>query len=148
MSDMETFLTKWLKNSNIWYFWIAIFWTFELQYLGFYIFAEKSYLIQQVKIQKFMDPSSSPQPPSSSSSSSSSSTSSRSGGEWSTCLTHDLVDVSLIPSWGKLFSGILSPLTTEACEKSSRWLWKESCVSTGVRKPGNTCASPTAMIWP
>ena len=25
-------------------------------------------------------------------------------------------------------------------------LRKESCVSTGVRKPGNTCASPTAMI--
>ena len=25
---------------------------------------------------------------------------------------------------------------------------KKSCVSTGVRKPGNTCASPTAMIWP
>ena len=23
---------------------------------------------------------------------------------------------------------------------------KKSCVSTGVRKPGNTCASPTAMI--
>ena len=25
---------------------------------------------------------------------------------------------------------------------------KKSCVSTGVRKPGNTCVSPTAMIWP
>ena len=25
---------------------------------------------------------------------------------------------------------------------------KRSCVSTGIRKPGNTCASPTAMIWP
>ena len=24
---------------------------------------------------------------------------------------------------------------------------KKSCVSTGVRKPGNTYASPTAMIW-
>ena len=36
--------------------------------------------------------------------------------------------------------------SVEACEKSSRWLWKESCVSTGVRKPGNTCTSPTAMI--
>ena len=23
---------------------------------------------------------------------------------------------------------------------------KKSCVSTGVRKPGNTCASPTAMV--
>ena len=44
-------------------------------------------------------------------------------------------------------SGVFSPLTSaEACEKSSRWLWKESCVSTGVRKPGNTYASPTAII--
>ena len=25
---------------------------------------------------------------------------------------------------------------------------KKSCISTGVRKPGNTCASLTAMIWP
>ena len=25
---------------------------------------------------------------------------------------------------------------------------KKSCVSTGLRKPGNTCASPSAMIWP
>ena len=25
---------------------------------------------------------------------------------------------------------------------------KKSCFSTGVRKPGNTCASPTAIIWP
>ena len=41
----------------------------------------------------------------------------------------------------------LSPLL-EACEKRSRWLWKESSVSTGVRKPGNTCTSPTAIIWP
>ena len=45
-------------------------------------------------------------------------------------------------------SGVFSPLTSaEACEKSSRWLWKKSSVSTGVRKPGNTYASPTAMIW-
>ena len=43
--------------------------------------------------------------------------------------------------------GLVSPLTSaEACEKSSQWLWKESCVSTGVRRPGNACASPTAMI--
>ena len=40
----------------------------------------------------------------------------------------------------------LSLLLAEACEKSSWWFWKEHCVSTGVRKPGNTCASPTAMI--
>ena len=33
------------------------------------------------------------------------------------------------------FCGVFSPLTSaEACEKSSRWLWKDSCVSTGVRK--------------
>ena len=44
-------------------------------------------------------------------------------------------------------SGVFSPLTSaEACEKSSRWLWKEICVITGVRNPGNTRASPTAMI--
>ena len=30
-------------------------------------------------------------------------------------------------------SGVFSPLIyVEASEKSSRWLWKESCVSTGV----------------
>ena len=34
----------------------------------------------------------------------------------------------------------LPPLTSaEACEKSSQWLLKEICVSTGARKPGNTC---------
>ena len=33
----------------------------------------------------------------------------------------------------------MKPLASaEACEKSSWWLWKVSCVSTGVRKPGNT----------
>ena len=42
---------------------------------------------------------------------------------------------------------ITHPLTSaEVCEKSSRWLWKKSCVSTGVRKPGNTYASPTASL--
>ena len=36
-------------------------------------------------------------------------------------------------------SGIFLPLiSAEACEKSCQWLWKESCVSTGMRKPGNT----------
>ena len=43
-------------------------------------------------------------------------------------------------------SGVFSPLTSEACEKSSLWLWIESRVSTGVRKPGNTCASPKHMV--
>ena len=51
------------------------------------------------------------------------------------------------PVEAKFLSGVFSPLTpAEACEKSSRWLWKEIRVSTGVRKPGNTCASPTTMI--
>ena len=50
------------------------------------------------------------------------------------------------PVKANFLSGVFSPLTSaEACEKSSRWLWKKF-VSTGVRKPGNTCASPTAMI--
>ena len=40
----------------------------------------------------------------------------------------------------------LYQMSAETCEKISPWLWKESCVSTGVRKPGNTCASPTSMI--
>ena len=39
-------------------------------------------------------------------------------------------------------------ISAETREKSSPWHWKEMCVSTGVRKPGNTCASPTALIWP
>ena len=45
-------------------------------------------------------------------------------------------------------SGIFLSLTSEACEKSNQWLWKESFVRTSVRKAENTCASPTAMIWP
>ena len=52
----------------------------------------------------------------------------------------DLLEANFL-SW------VFPPLTsTEACEKSSRWLWKEIRVGTGVRKPGNTCASPTTMI--
>ena len=39
------------------------------------------------------------------------------------------------PVEANFLSGVFSPLTSaEACEKGSRWLWKESCVSTGVRK--------------
>ena len=61
--------------------------------------------------------------------------------------TLDLVVVSSRPVEAKFLSGIFPPLiSAEACEKSSWWLWKEICVSTGVRKPENTCASPTAMI--
>ena len=39
---------------------------------------------------------------------------------------------------------LLSPLLKHV--KSCRWLWKEIRVSTGVRKSGNTCASPSVMI--
>ena len=53
------------------------------------------------------------------------------------------------PVEANFLSSVFLPLTSaEACEKSSRWHWKEICVSTGERKPGNTWASPTAMIWP
>ena len=41
---------------------------------------------------------------------------------------------------GNFPSGIFSPFTFETCENSGR------CVSNGVRKSGNTCASPTAVI--
>ena len=35
-----------------------------------------------------------------------------------------------------------SPLTSaEACAQSSRWLWKEICVSSGIRKVGNMCVT-------
>ena len=43
------------------------------------------------------------------------------------------------PVEAKFLSGVFSPPTfAEAYEKSSRWLRKEICVSTCVRKPGNT----------
>ena len=46
-----------------------------------------------------------------------------------------------------VLSGVFSPLTSaEAGEKSSQWLWKENCVNTGVKKPGNTCSSQTLMM--
>ena len=53
--------------------------------------------------------------------------------QWWACLVcRSPVEASFLP-------GIFSPLTSaEACEKSSRWLWKEK-LSTGVRKPGNMC---------
>ena len=57
-----------------------------------------------------------------------------------------LNDIGCIVDRKLMMKSVFSPLTSEVCEKSSRWLWKESCLSTGVRKPGNTCASPTAMI--
>ena len=54
------------------------------------------------------------------------------------------VCVGLMTWWLRVLSpdevnflfGVFSPLTlAEACEKGSRWLWKENCVSTNVRKP-------------
>ena len=48
--------------------------------------------------------------------------------------TFDLMSAKLMLS--------ISSTSAEACEKSSRCLWKKSCesfVSTGVRKPGKTC---------
>ena len=51
------------------------------------------------------------------------------------------------PVEANLISSVFSPLTSaKTSEKSSWWLLKESCVSTGVRKQRNTCVSPTAMI--
>ena len=39
------------------------------------------------------------------------------------------------PVEANFLSGVFSPLTsTEACEKSSWWLWKENCVSTSCEK--------------
>ena len=39
---------------------------------------------------------------------------------------------NFFPAYFRLF------ISAEACEKSSRRLWKENCVSTSVRKPVNT----------
>ena len=36
---------------------------------------------------------------------------------------------------------MFSPLTSEACEKSSCCLWNESCVRICVRKPWKTCVT-------
>ena len=41
----------------------------------------------------------------------------------------------------------LSPLQKHVRKVVSYCLRKKSCVSNGVRKPGNTCASSTAMIY-
>ena len=59
----------------------------------------------------------------------------------SACLTPDLRVVSLKFGWGEIpFRRIL------ASHLWIMWEKKESCVNTGVRKPGNTCASPTTVI--
>ena len=72
---------------------------------------------------------------------------------------HEYLHLSTLPGWlgvglltwwlwvrdlveAKFLSSVFSPLTSaEACEKSIWWLWKEICVATGVRKPGNTCVA-------
>ena len=65
--------------------------------------------------------------------------------EWLACRTHDLVVRS--PVEVTFLSGVFSPVTSaEAFEKVVGGFGKKSCGSTGVRKPGNTYASPTAMI--
>ena len=45
-------------------------------------------------------------------------------------LTHTII-LKNIPSFILNISPLIS---AEACEKSSRWLWKESCVSTGCNE--------------
>ena len=54
------------------------------------------------------------------------------------------------PRFRRLFFPVyfcLSPLQ-KYVSKVVGGFGKKSCVSTGVRKPGNTYVSPTAMIWP
>ena len=34
---------------------------------------------------------------------------------------------------------VMSPTRSPLSHPGGSWPWKESCVSTGVRKPGNTC---------
>ena len=46
----------------------------------------------------------------------------------------------------KIYCQTFPKQTSEACEETSLWLWTENRLSTGMRKPGNTIASPTAMI--
>ena len=41
--------------------------------------------------------------------------------------------------------GVISPVQKHG-RKVVGGFGKKSCISNGVRKPGNTCASPTAMI--
>ena len=51
------------------------------------------------------------------------------------------------PVEATFLSGVFSPRNSaEACEKSSRWLWKESCVSFGMGKPGNICVTDRPVM--
>ena len=66
------------------------------------------------------------------------------------CWTHDLVVVSSKPNLRQTFfpayfrlSLLLKHVRNVVCG-----FGKESCVSTGVRKSGNTCASSTVMVRP
>ena len=68
-------------------------------------------------------------------------------GSYKSILCQKRLNHEISPVEANFHSGVFSPLTSaEACEKNGPWLWKEICVSAGVRKTENTCASPTAMI--
>ena len=51
------------------------------------------------------------------------------------------------PFLANFFPVIFPPLTSDACEKSSQWLWIESCVSTDLRQPkeAHTCVTDDHM---
>ena len=66
--------------------------------------------------------------------------------QWWACRTHDLVVVGSRQTFFPAYF-LLSPLQKHV-RKVVSGFGKKSCVSTGVRKPGNTCVSQTAMIWP
>ena len=51
------------------------------------------------------------------------------------------------PVEANFLSDLFLPLTSEGGEKSSWSLWKESCVITGVRKPGNMCVTDRYDEW-
>ena len=54
---------------------------------------------------------------------------------------------SISPVEANFLSRVFSPFTSQKhVRKVVGGFGKKSCVSTGVRKPGKTCASPTTMI--
>ena len=72
--------------------------------------------------------------------------------QWWACPTHDLEVVSLISGWGKLFfrrflchSSLLKHVSKVTVDGG---FGKKVVLVLVWGKPGNTCASPTAMIWP
>ena len=48
-----------------------------------------------------------------------------------------ILSIGLVYSSTNSFSTDYLPFTIDAFEKNSQCVWKESCVSTGVRKLGN-----------